>query len=190
MVFSVPYSHSQDTTGFVVYARIIDGDTVPVIPLKEVIIYPDHNNITYKLIVTRREAKRMTRLVKNVKKVYPYAKVAGILLVEYEEKLALIDDKKERKRIIKQAEEDLQNEFGNDLRKMSFSQGIILIKLIDRETGASSYEIVEELRGKFRAFFYQSFARLFGYNLKTKYDPNGEDRTIEHIVRMIERGEI
>ncbi|RLD53296.1 MAG: DUF4294 domain-containing protein, partial [Bacteroidetes bacterium] len=62
------------------------------------------------------------------------------------------------------------------------------IKLVDRETGESSYALVQELRGKFTAFFWQTFARLFGYNLKIKYDPLGEDKDIENIVVMIEQG--
>jgi len=73
---------------------------------------------------------------------------------------------------------------------MTFSQGKILIKLVDRETGNSSYELVKELRGAFSAFFYQAFARIFGFNLKIKYDPEGEDREIETIVKMIETGQI
>ena len=73
---------------------------------------------------------------------------------------------------------------------MTFSQGKILIKLIDRETGESSYALVQELRGNFTAFFYQAFARLWGYDLKVRYDPEGEDQQIEAIVKMIERGQI
>ena len=73
---------------------------------------------------------------------------------------------------------------------MTISQGKILIKLIDRETGNSSYDLVADFRGQFRAVFYQTFARIFGYNLKIKYDPLGEDREIEIIVRMIESGQL
>ncbi len=189
-MLSVPGSLAQEKSGYVVYARVIDGDTIPVIPLDEVLIYPDHYEISYKLMKSKRASRKMTKLIKNIKKVYPYAKTAGVLMIKYEEILADIDDPKERKRIIKQVEKELDDEFGNDLRKMTFSQGILLIKLVDRETGSSSYDIVAELRGKFRAFFYQGLARLFGYNLKSEYDPQGEDRDIENIVRMIERGDL
>ena len=91
---------------------------------------------------------------------------------------------------MKQAEDELKAEFEGDLKKLSFKQGIILIKLVDRETGNTSYELVQELRGNFTAFFWQTFARLFGYNLKVKYDPLGDDKEIEDIVVMIENGQI
>jgi hypothetical protein len=91
---------------------------------------------------------------------------------------------------MKQAEEEIEAEYGQELRDLTISQGKILIKLIDRETGNSSYDLVADLRGEFRAVFYQAFARIFGYNLKIKYDPEGEDKDIELIVRMIENGQL
>ncbi len=168
----------------VVYARMLDGDTIPVIPLQEVNIY------SFRPYKSNREARKSSRLIRNVKIVYPYAKLAGIKLKEYESILAGIDDKKEQKRIMKEAENELEEEFGDDLRDFTFSQGKILIKLVYRETGESSYELVAELRGKFRAFFWQAFARIFGFNLKDGYDPDGEDKEIEFIVKMIEAGQL
>jgi hypothetical protein len=168
----------------VVYASLQDGDTVPVIQLEEVRIY------SFRPFKTRREARRMTRLMKNVKAVYPFAKIAGVKLREYEEILAGVEDEKARRKIMKQAEQELEEEFGDDLRELTFSQGRILIKLVYRETGESSYNLVAELRGKFRAFFWQAFARIFGFNLKNEYDPHGEDRKIEFIVQMIENGQL
>ena len=168
----------------VVYARLLDGDTIPVIALPELKIF------AFKPYKNKREARRMTKLIRNIKVVYPYAKLAGIKLREYEEILAGIEDKKTRKKIMKQAEKEIEDEFGDDLRDFTFSQGKLLIKLIYRETGASSYELVAELRGKFRAFFWQAFARIFGFNLKNEYDPEGEDAEIEFIVQMIEAGQL
>ncbi len=168
----------------VVNARILDGDTIPVIALQELKVY------AFKPYKNKKEARRMTKLIRNVKIVYPYAKIAGIKLREYEEILAGVEDKKTRKKIMKQAEKDIEEEFGDDLRDFTFSQGKILIKLVYRETGASSYELVAELRGKFRAFFWQAFARIFGFNLKNGYDPKGEDADIEFIVQMIEAGQL
>ncbi len=173
---------SQETN-VVSIAKVVDGDTIPVMDLDEV-------NISAYHIVKKGEFRRTTRLIRYVKKVYPYAKIAGIKLKEYNELLLKTPDEKEQKKILKRAEQELKDEFGEDLRKLTFSQGKILIKLIDRETGDSSYDLVKELRGGFSAFFYQTFARLFGYNLKTKYDPNGEDAIIELIVMMIENGSI
>jgi len=168
----------------VVYARMLDGDTIPVIALKELKIY------AFKPYKNKREARRMTKLIRNIKVVYPYAKIAGIKLREYEEILAGIEDKKTRKKIMKQAEKEIEDEFGDDLRDFTFSQGKLLIKLVYRETGSSSYDLVAELRGKFRAFFWQAFARIFGFNLKNEYDPKGEDAEIEFIVQMIEAGQL
>lgn len=139
---------------------------------------------------SRRQQRKLTKLIRNIKKVYPYAKLAGMKLHQYNDELLAAKNKKERKVILKKAEKEIQDKYGKDLRNMTFSQGRILIKLIDRETGNSSYELVSELKGKFIAFFWQSFARLFGYNLKIKYDPLGDDKDIETIVRLIEKGQL
>lgn len=178
----LPEIAAQNTKD-VTYIRIVDGDTIPVYQLSEV-------SVTAFKVVSRREFRRMTRLIRNVKKVYPYAKIAGYKYREYNALLENTSEKREQRKIIKQAEKELKAEFGHDLRKLTFSQGKILIKLIDRETGDTSFDLVKELRGGFPAFFYQGFARLFGYNLKTNYDALGVDSQIELIVRMIENGAI
>ncbi|MBU1013837.1 MAG: DUF4294 domain-containing protein [Bacteroidetes bacterium] len=165
------------------YAKIVNGDTIPVVQLKEV-------NVSAYRIVEKNEFRQMTRFIRNVKKVYPYAKIAGLKLKEYNDILLQTPDEKEQKKILKRAEQELKDEFGEDLKQLTFSQGKILIKLIDRETGNCSFELVKELRGGFTAFFYQAFARIFGYDLKEKYDPRGEDSLIELIVMMIENGSI
>lgn len=164
--------------------QVVDGDTVPYIRLREVEVYE------LKIPKTRKGKKKLTKLVKNVKRVYPYAKMAGIQLKRYDEELRKAKNDRARRKIMKKAEGEIKERYGDELRKMNFSQGKILIKLVDRETGETSYELVEELRGSFTAFFYQAFARLWGYNLKVNYDPEGEDKQIETIVRMIERGQI
>lgn len=168
-------------------ADIQKGDTIPVVTLNEVNIYPPYN---FYENFGRRDARKLSRLARNIKKVYPYAKLAGILLEKYDSILLQANNDAERKKIMKRAEEELEQEFGDDLRALTFSQGAILLKLVDRETGESTFELVQQLRGKFRAFFYQAFARIFGFNLKVKYDPTGEDRNIEFIVRLIETGRI
>ena len=175
---------SQENDRIVLFALIIDGDTVPIIKLPEINVY------SFKIIKSKRKARKLSRLIKNVKKVYPYAKLAGIKLQEYNEIFLTMSSEKEKRKLIRQVEKELKDEFGDDLRSLTFSQGKILIKLIDRETGNSSFELVQELRGKFIAFFWQTFAKIFGYNLKIKYDPEGEDKNIEIIVLMIENGSI
>jgi len=175
---------AQDQSGTVVLARIVDNDTIITIDLPE---YCHSAKLPYKL---RKKAKKHSKLVYNVKKVYPYAKLAGIKLNEYEVILKNTEDEKEQKELMKIAEQELKDEFEDDLKKLTFTQGLILIKLVDRETGNSSFVLVQELRGKFVAFFWQSFARLFGFNLKTEYDPTGADKEIEEVVVMIENGTI
>ena len=106
--------------------------------------------------------------------------------------LATTDSESERRRMMRQAEDEISDQYSEELKHLTFSQGAILIRLIDRETGNTSYKLVQELRGKVRAFFYQGFARLWGYNLKTEYDPksNPEDEQIEVIATLLERGQI
>ena len=98
----------------------------------------------------------------------------------------------QRKSLMKQAEKEINNRFGPALKKLTMTQGLILIRLIDRETGNDSYTLVKELRGSFRAFFYQAIGKLFGYNLRTRYNPesNDEDRMIERIIFGIETNKI
>lgn len=159
-------------------------DTIPSVNLAEIEVISRRNSVSY---WTR---WRMNRLIRNVKVAYPYAKTAGALLRMYDIKLEHAKNDAERKRIMKQAEKEIKDRYGNSLKKLTFSQGFILIKLIDRETGNTSYGLLQQLRGKFTAFFYQGFARIWGYNLKTRYDPTGEDRKIEAIVRLIEAGKL
>jgi hypothetical protein len=167
-----------------VKALVIDGDTIPMIDLSEVHIYKKE------IKENSAEVRKFDKLVRNVKRVYPYAKLAGIKFGEYTTLLAGVKSEKEKKVMMKKAQDELEAQFGSDLKSMTFSQGKILLKLVDRQTGNSSYELLQEFRGKFVAFFWQSFARVFGYNLKVGYDPLGEDKDIELIVLMIENGTI
>jgi hypothetical protein len=130
------------------------------------------------------------RLVYNVKKVFPYARLAGIKLTEYKHKLDSIPTEKGKKKYLKSAEKELEAQFGDEIKDLNFTQGKLLIKLIYRQTGASTFSILKDLRGSFNAFIYQTVARIFGYDLKTPYDPEGDDKTIEHIVLLIEDGSL
>ncbi len=185
-IFIFLYSHiiliGQQKEYRVVKYKIIDKDTVPFVEISGVEIFD------FKIFKTKRQSKHNNRLIRNVKKVYPWAKLASRKLLEYETVLSNVDSDKEKRKIMKQVEKEIHEEYGGELKKLTISQGKILIKLIDRETGSSSFGLVQDFRGSFMAFFYQSFARIFGYNLKTKYDPEGEDKNIEIIVRMIENG--
>ena len=168
----------------VVHAMIINGDTLPVVDLNTAIVFP--------LVVfnNNRDMVRYDKLVYNVRKVYPYAKIAGAKFNEFKKTMDTIQTEKARKAFIKKAEKELEDKFGDQVRALTFSQGKILIKLIYRQTGNSSYDIVKELRGSFSAFIWQTLAQLFGYDLRTGYDPAGEDQAIERIVLLIDSGAI
>ena len=124
----------------------------------------------------------------RVKKVLPYAKEAAYLLQKYEMDVAPDARNRDRRAYVRKAEDELMRKYESTFRKMSINDGRVLIKLIDRETNQVSYDIIEEVKGGFSAVFWQGVARIFGNNLKTHYDPLGEDRQIEQIVRYIELG--
>lgn len=178
---------TEPIKGDVVYGKIDEnGDTLLIVYLPEVDIDLMQR---YLQIIDTRQGRR---LANNVRKVYPYAKLAGAKMQEYDSVLANVSDKNERNRLMKQAEKEITDQYTEELKDLTITQGLILIRLIDRETGNTSYQVVQELRGKVRAFFYQGFARLWGYNLKTEYDPhnNPEDDEIETIMTLLERGVI
>lgn len=166
----------------VTYAKVLGTDTIPHVCLKPC------NVVTNRSFKSRIAEKRYNKLKRDVLKVYPYAKLAGELLHKYEQELQGIHSETMRKVYMKKVENELKEQFGDELMKLTINQGRILIALIDRETGETSYELVEELRGKFSAFFWQGLARIFGHNLKTHYDPYGEQKDIENIVQQIELG--
>ncbi len=164
------------------YGLVQDGDTILVADIKEVVVFPSHD------FKSKWEWMRYRRLVKNIKKVYPYAKMAKKKYDEVSVKLIALETEKERKEYLKQVEIELKDEFEDDLKKLTISQGRILLKLIDREIGETSYDLLKEFRGTFSAFFWQTIARLFGNNLKTGFDAEGEDKLINEIIILIDHG--
>ncbi|MFN2396118.1 MAG: DUF4294 domain-containing protein [Bacteroidales bacterium] len=177
---SFAQTHQGTTTRAVVY----DGDTIPFIEL------PTFRFFAPRVFENRWEEYKYNRLVKNIKRVYPYARLAGIKFEEYSEELMSLETEVQRKKAAKNIEREIRDEFEGELRRLTISQGHILIKLIDRETKHTSYDVLKDFRGAFTAVFWQSFGKLFGYNLKTEYDPYGEDQKIEEIVQLIEIGAI
>lgn len=182
----IDFSSDQSKVN-VVYGRIEEnGDTTLIVRLPEV----DINLMNHYFEITETASGR--RLVRNVRKAYPYAKLAGQKFHEYDTLLLAAKNDAERRKMMKQAEKEITDQYTEELKDLTLSQGAILIRLIDRETGDTSYKVLQELRGKVRAVFYQGFARLWGYNLKTEYDPkqNEEDDKIETIVTLLDRGAI
>lgn len=163
---------------------MMDGDTVPHMQLRQVLIFPPFK------FKNKKQAEKFDRLRYNVKKVYPMAKVAGAKLREIDETLRYLKSESLKKFYLNMEEKKLKDEYEEELKKMSITQGRILVKLIDRETGKTTYAVVKELRGSFSAFLWQSVARLFGGNLKSQYDEEGEDKQIEQIIQLIENGQL
>jgi hypothetical protein len=168
----------------VVTSTFFQGETIPHRTIEEVIVFPERK------FKSRRQARKYSRLIENVKKVYPYAKLAKYKLIEMNDYLLTLPTEKEQKRYIQSVEAELREEFEDDLRKLTLTQGRLLIKLINRETGDTTYFLIKELKGTFSAFFWQAIARIFRSNLKTEFDSTGEDRIINQIIIMIEAGSL
>ena len=164
-------------------AIIIDGDTIPMVLL------PVARAADRRVFKNKRDEKKYYKLTRHVKKVLPYAKLAGKRMKEVEEEVKGMTPK-ERKKRMKELEKEIKRDYEGELTSLSFTQGRILIKLLDRETGSISYDIVKEFRGGFTAWFFQGIAKMFDYDLKSEYDPDGDDKLIEEIVQKIENGEL
>jgi hypothetical protein len=164
---------------------VVEGqDTFALQYLHSVYVYADRK------FKSNAEQRRYNKLVRDVKIAYPYARMAGEKLHQYEAVLKTVKTESERHRIMKQVESELKSQYGDELSNLTVTQGRILLKLIDRETGDTSYELVKELRGSFSAFFWQSLAKLFGSDLKAQYDIEGDDRKIEDIILAIQQGKL
>jgi len=168
----------------VLISDIKKQDTSVQVFVDEIIILPK------RIFKNEKEKIKYTKLMYNVKKVYPYAKIVNEIYSEIELELSKTNSKKDQKTYIKEKEKELTDKFEGVIREMTYTQGRILIKLVDRETGNTTYEVVKELKGSVNAFFWQSVALLFDSNLKLEYNPDDEDKMIEEIIAMIENGQI
>jgi hypothetical protein len=121
-------------------------------------------------------------LERRVIKVWPYAAFAGLAMDSLERELASITSPKARKALIQVKEDALKAQFEGELRKLTVREGVILIRLIDRQANRTTFGVVKELKGRLSAFMWQGLARLFGHDLKSEYDPQGDDAAIEHII--------
>jgi hypothetical protein len=169
-------------TADVVKGEVKNGDTALYYNLNPITFLPPH------VFASKREQKKYSTLVMNVKKVYPYSVIINKTFHEIDHALDSIKDKNEQQKYIKVKEKELTDKFEKDIREMSFAQGRILIKLVDRQTGFTSYQIIKQFKGSLSAMFWQSIARIFSTNLKYEYDAKGEDAWIEEIVLQIEAG--
>ena len=159
-----------------------NGELLPEVEIKEVTIV-GNKNAPRKVII-----RKYDRMIFNLKKVYPYAMIVRDKFEEVNMKLAAMPDEKERKQYLKNVEREVLGEYEDDIRDMTITQGKLLIKLIDRETMNTSFDLIKQYRGGFSASFWQGIARIFGTNLKAEYDPWGEDAWMEVIILQIEAG--
>ena len=174
-VFAKAQDYSKDSL------LLVEGDSLPAygIPLKEVIVFQP---LRFK---NREELNRYLILRRRVLRVYPYAKLAAERLTVLNERLDQIDSKRGKKKYLKRLEDFVYEEFEEELKKLSKSQGKILIRLVYRQTGSTTFELVKELRNGWKAFLYQTTASLFSLSLKEKYNPAEvlEDYLIEDILQ-------
>ena len=160
---------------------MIEGDSIASssIDLEEIVIFP-------KLIFNNyKEKLRYYTIKKKTLKVYPYAVVASERLTKLNERLKLIDSRSAKKKYTRLVEKYIENELSAKLKKLTRTEGQILIKLIYRETGETVYDLVKKLRNRFRAFSYSSLPKLFDISIKIEYDPykNDEDAIIEDVLK-------
>ena len=163
---------------------IEDGEKVWCYLLPEVWVYPP---LEFK---SEKQRRAYNRLVYNVKKVLPIAQQVNGLIEETYETLEMLPTKKEKNAHIRAVERDIKRQYTPQMKKLTYSQGKLLIKLVDRECNQSSYEIVQAFLGPARAAFYQVFAWTFHASLKKEYRPEDEDKLIERVVRQVETGQL
>ena len=180
------FAQEQTTTikGFLVPACIYDGDTIPDLRMPTLYVFKP---IVFK---NKKKQKEYNRLVRNVKKTLPIAKEVNRAIIETYEYLLTLPDEKSRQKHLQLVEKGLKQQYTPRLKKLTFSQGKLLIKLINRETDSSSYELVKAFLGPFKAGFYQAFAALFGASLKKEYHPEDEDALTERIILLVESGQL
>lgn len=175
---------NQPDKSYLVPATIYQGDTIPWVKLPQVYIFKP---LVFK---NKRQQKEYDKLVRNVKKTLPISKEIYKVIIETYEYLQTLPDEKAKERHIKNVEKGLKEQYTPQMKKLTFSQGKMLIKLIDRQCHQSSYELVKAFIGPFRAGIYQTFASLFGASLKKEYDPQGDDQLTERVILLIESRQI
>lgn len=161
-----------------------DGDSIQYMEMNNVYVFPP---ITFG---SQKQQNAYMRLVKNVKTVLPIAKEARMIMMETAEYLETLPTKEARDEHMKRVEKSIMKEYKPRMKKLTYSQGKLLIKLIYRESHSSGYELIQAFLGPLRAGFYQAFAWAFGASLKKEYDPEGIDRLTERVVLMVEAGQL
>jgi hypothetical protein len=170
--------------GYLVPVCVYEGDTIPCILLPDVYIFKP---IIFK---NERAKKEYYKLVRDVKRTLPISKEVKQVFLETYEYIQLLPNGKSRQKHIQAVEKGVKEQYAARMKKLTFSQGKLLIKLIDRECNQTSYDLIRVFMGSFKAGVYQTFAKAFGASLKKEYDPQGEDWLIERVILMVESGQI
>ena len=161
-----------------------DGDSIQYVELPTLYVYPQP------VFTDERQRQAYNRLVANIKKVLPIAKEVNSIIIETYEFLQTLPNKKAKDEHMQRVEKSIRKEYTPRMKKLTYSQGKLLIKLVYRECNSSSYQLIQAFLGPIRAGFYQAFASLFGASLTKKYDAEGVDKYTERIVRQVEAGQL
>ncbi len=170
---------TAETIAYYATTKLETGEVLPWFPIETVYVYAERK---WKSVADR---ERYLRLKRNVLRVLPYAIYAQKRYEQLDRELALANSKKEERALIKACEREIKEKINNEVKELSVSQGKILIKLIERQTGNTSYELLKDMKGSITASVYQGMARLFGHNLKSVYNAQ-EEFEIENIIREYE----
>ena len=178
----------MDTPTFVPMVKVgkvlHDGDSIQYVELNTLYVYPQP------VFADARQRQAYNRLVANIKKVLPIAKEVNAIIIETYEFLQTLPNKKAKDEHMQRVEKSIRKEYTPRMKKLTYSQGKLLIKLVYRECNSSSYQLIQAFLGPIRAGFYQAFASLFGASLTKKYDAEGVDKYTERIVRQVEAGQL
>ena len=178
----------MDTPTFVPMVKVgkvlHDGDSIQYVELNTLYVYPQP------VFADARQRQAYNRLVAYIKKVLPIAKEVNAIIIETYEFLQTLPNKKAKDEHMQRVERSIRKEYTPRMKKLTYSQGKLLIKLVYRECNSSSYQLIQAFLGPIRAGFYQAFAALFGASLTKKYDAEGVDKYTERIVRQVEAGQL
>lgn len=163
-------------------ARVVGGDTIPTLMIRQVVIARKRQ------FKNKRDYWAYARMVRNLKKVYPYAVMARERLRVIDSVYNTLGSESEKRAYAYRMQKELSSEFESQMRDLTFTQGQMLFKLIDRETGRTTYSIIKYFRGGVTATFWQGVARVFGSDLRSKFDPEGEDKLLNELVLLLEEG--
>ena len=175
---------TKNATGITVSNAFYDGDSITQVNFYTLRVYPP---MVFK---NTRQERAYYNLIRDVKRTLPLAKTINHIIIETYEYMQTLPPGKEREEHIKRVEKGLKAQYTPQMKKLTYAQGKLLIKLVDRECNQTSYELVKAFIGPFKAGVYQTFASIFGASLKKEYDPEGDDAMTERIILMVESGQL